>query len=100
MALEWIGLMSLRHQPVRTCIGCRGRDDQVSLVRWSAVNRGGVSVAEVDLRRRLEGRGAWLHPRPSCVELALKRKAFNRAFRGPVDTQSVEHWLHTLQGNS
>lgn len=92
--------MSLRHQPVRTCIGCREREDQANLVRWSAVNRGGFNVAEVDHRRRLEGRGAWLHPRPSCVELALKRKAFNRAFRGVVDTRSVEDWLRTLRGVS
>ncbi|WP_082566066.1 YlxR family protein [Arthrobacter sp. Soil782] len=92
--------MSLRHQPVRTCIGCRSRDDQANLVRWSAVNRSGVTVAEVDHRRQLAGRGAWLHPRPSCVELALKRKAFNRAFRGVVDSQSVEQWLHTLRGTS
>lgn len=92
--------MSLRRQPVRTCIGCRERDDQANLVRWSAVSLGNTSVAEVDRRRRLMGRGAWLHPRPSCVELALKRKAFNRAFRGSVDTQSVEQWLHTLRGVS
>ncbi|WP_323961263.1 YlxR family protein [Arthrobacter sp. JZ12] len=89
--------MSLRQQPVRTCIGCRDRDDQANLVRWTAVNRGDDRVAEVDHRRRLVGRGAWLHPRPSCVEQALKRKAFNRAFRGATDTQGVEQWLHTLQ---
>lgn len=92
--------MSLRHQPVRTCIGCRGRDDQANLVRWSEVSHSGVKVAEVDLRRRLEGRGAWLHPRPSCVEIALKRKAFNRAFRGVIDTRGVEQWLHTLKGTA
>ncbi|MHA7246509.1 YlxR family protein [Arthrobacter tecti] len=92
--------MLLRHQPVRTCIGCRSRDDQASLVRWVVIDHGGVNVAEVDFRRRLVGRGAWLHSRPSCVELALKRKAFNRAFRGAAETRGVEQWLHTLQSVS
>lgn len=89
--------MSLRHQPVRTCIGCRSRDDQANLVRWVSINHGDESIAEKDYCHRLVGRGAWLHPRPSCVELALKRKAFNRAFRGVADTRNVEQWLHTLQ---
>ncbi|BDG08320.1 hypothetical protein AMPC_14330 [Anaeromyxobacter paludicola] len=35
-------------------------------------------------RRRSGGRGAWLHPAPACLERALKRKAFGRAFRRAV----------------
>ena len=32
-----------------------------------------------------QGRGAWLHPRPDCVNAAVKQRAFGRAFRGKVD---------------
>ncbi len=46
-------------------------------------------MAVIDERRRLSGRGAWLHPDPACMETAVKRKAFNRAFRGPVDTAQL-----------
>ena len=35
-------------------------------------------------RRRAGGRGAWLHPASSCLERALKRKAFARAFKRAV----------------
>jgi uncharacterized protein len=35
----------------------------------------------IDVGRRMPGRGAWLHPDPQCLELALRRKAFPRALR-------------------
>ncbi|OIQ83051.1 hypothetical protein GALL_351560 [mine drainage metagenome] len=35
----------------------------------------------IDAGRRMPGRGAWLHPDPQCLELALRRKAFPRALR-------------------
>ena len=34
-----------------------------------------------DPRHRLPGRGAWLHPTPECLDLAVQRKAFGRALR-------------------
>ncbi|GAA2160208.1 hypothetical protein GCM10009845_07920 [Pedococcus bigeumensis] len=34
-----------------------------------------------DPRRRLPGRGAWLHPTGDCLEQALRRRAFGRALR-------------------
>jgi predicted RNA-binding protein YlxR (DUF448 family) len=39
----------------------------------------------------LPGRGAWLcRDTPGCVDLAIRRKAFERALRGPVDASEVE----------
>lgn len=35
----------------------------------------------VDLRRRLPGRGAWVHPQLTCVETATRRKAWARALK-------------------
>ena len=51
----------------------------------------GRFVAELDLRRRLPGRGSWLHPSPDCLDLALRRRAFVRALRlaGPLDTTAL-----------
>jgi predicted RNA-binding protein YlxR (DUF448 family) len=48
-----------------------------------------------DLRGRLPGRGAHLHPEPGCLALAEKRRAFPRAFRvpGPLETTAVRAWL-------
>lgn len=63
---------------IRTCIGCRGRDEQANLLRFV---RAGDEVVDAT-RPRLPGRGAYLHPRRSCLELAIRRRAFGRALRG------------------
>nr|WP_243727103.1 YlxR family protein [Actinocrispum wychmicini] len=44
-----------------------------------------------DPRRRHVGRGAWLHPTPTCLDSAEKRRAFPRALRvpGPLDVDEV-----------
>ena len=48
-----------------------------------------------DPGRRLPGRGAWLHASPSCLDLAVRRRAFGRALRSSVgpDTSEVSDWV-------
>ncbi|HZM67030.1 MAG TPA: YlxR family protein [Nakamurella sp.] len=77
--------------PVRMCIGCRVRERITELLRVVAVN--GFVVP--DLRRRLPGRGAWLHPDEGCLDAAERRRAFGRALRvaGPLDTSRVRGLL-------
>ncbi|WP_448060017.1 YlxR family protein [Cellulomonas hominis] len=55
----------------------------------------GPPVVVVDEGRRLQGRGAWLHPDPHCLELAERRRAFPRALRhaGPLDADAVRAYL-------
>jgi Predicted nucleic-acid-binding protein implicated in transcription termination len=56
-----------------------------------------------DPRRRIPGRGAWLHPDQRCVELAERRRAFTRALRvpGPVDPAAVcEYVAHAGLGTT
>ena len=57
------------------------------LPRVVAVN----GVLTPDPRRRLPGRGAWLHPVPECLHRAERRAAFPRALRvpGPLDVRLV-----------
>ncbi len=68
--------------PTRTCVGCRQPASQGELLRFVLVD--GEVVA--DPRRRLPGRGAWLHDRDECREQAVRRRAFERAFRGGART--------------
>ena len=67
-------------QPVRTCLGCRGRENKADLIRL--VRKGGT--VSVDVRQQAPGRGGYLHDRPECWELALRKRALTRALRVAV----------------
>ena len=76
----------------RTCIGCRERAPQTTLVRLVAVTADTTTVVTPDLRRTMPGRGAHVHPDPACLDLARRRKAFGRALRveGPLDLDLID----------
>ena len=76
----------------RTCIGCRERAPQTTLVRFVAVRAGATTVVTPDPGRTMPGRGAHVHPDLACLDLARRRKAFGRALRveGPLDLDLVE----------
>ncbi|MDC5698311.1 YlxR family protein [Intrasporangium calvum] len=81
-------------------MGCRGTDSWSALLRVVAATDGDLpGNAPVHLRpdprHRMPGRGAWLHPRPECLELAVRRKAFGRALRlqAAVDVSAVAQHL-------
>ncbi|MFF3248300.1 YlxR family protein [Streptomyces sp. NPDC002870] len=73
--------------PERTCVGCRERAAKSDLLRIVVI--GGECVP--DDRGTLPGRGAYVHPALVCLDLAVRRRAFPRAFRvqGPLDTAEV-----------
>ncbi|WP_394263313.1 YlxR family protein [Trueperella sp.] len=75
----------------RTCIGCRTVAHATELLRFVAID----STVCVDADSKRGGRGAWVHPTPECLRLALTKRAFNRAFRGPMNTDAVQAWLRT-----
>ncbi|HZA73372.1 MAG TPA: YlxR family protein [Propionibacteriaceae bacterium] len=67
--------------PVRMCAGCRGRAGKAELIR--VVARNGVGV--VDEAQTAPGRGVYLHPRPDCLEQAVKRRSMGRLLRAEID---------------
>jgi predicted RNA-binding protein YlxR (DUF448 family) len=87
-----VAVLSNGSQPERTCIGCRKKGKRNELLRLVAEGSGSTAVL-VDERRRMAGRGAWLHPSESCLALAIKRRAFGRALSGATGTAAVEHWI-------
>jgi hypothetical protein len=64
-------------------VGCRERAAKGDLLRVVAVEDRCVP----DHRGTLPGRGAYVHPDTACIDLAVRRRAFTRAFRtrGPFD---------------
>ncbi len=88
-------------QRLRTCIATRRRLPDTDLLRV-VIDRddphGRRLVA--DPHRRLPGRGAWISPTLSALELAERKRAFKRALRtsAPVDTGQVRQYLEAHGG--
>lgn len=77
--MQWKKLKKMSrqsHKVERTCLGCMGRDAQDAMVRLAAAADGRVSV---DCRRRLGGRGGYLHRGRECLDRFTRGKA--RQFR-------------------
>ena len=84
--------------PVRTCVGCKERAPQRELLRVALVD--GKPVA--DPRRRLPGRGGYVHRDPACVRLASSQGGFARAFRArlvpPAELVNAEELVRQDRG--
>lgn len=82
--------------PIRTCVGCRGRDSDSRLLR--IVHDPRTATLSPDPRRRAPGRGAWVHRDERCITTAIDRKAFTRALRvaGNVSLDAISEVLEAM----
>lgn len=71
---------------LRTCVGCKASGEPRDLLRL-VVGPDGEVVP--DLAGGAFGRGAWVHPRPACVEGSV-RGGLNRGFKLQVKTSAPE----------
>ena len=83
--------------PVRTCVGCRGRDSDSRLLR--IVHDPLSAALSPDPRRSASGRGAWVHRDERCIKTALDRKAFIRALRvsGNVSLDAISELFEAVR---
>ena len=79
--------------PQRTCIACRQAQDKKKLVRYVVAPDRTVLV---DYRQRLPGRGAYTCISKECVLSAVKRKAFQRCFKGQCNAVDADELLLQL----
>ncbi|MCW4465268.1 YlxR family protein [Glutamicibacter sp. MNS18] len=79
--------MKLHQQ--RTCMGCRITTSKNELIRWVVQPGQPQLQVRLDATGQAHGRGAWTHPVPKCVQQAVHRKGFARAFRAQVDASAV-----------
>jgi len=85
------GQPGARARPQRTCVGCRVRVAKAELLRLVVID----GCLTPDPKGRLPGRGAHLHPDRECLDLAVRRRAFSRAFRAQeaLDTTVLRNYL-------
>jgi hypothetical protein len=76
-----------RHQPVRTCIGCRQVGGKRAFIR---IVRTPEQRVEIDPGGRANGRGAYLHALRPCWEKALKGSTMERALKITPARDDVE----------
>ncbi len=84
-----------RHEPARTCVGCRGEAGKAALIR---IVRGPDGVATVDKPGHAEGRGAYLHSDAGCINQARKRKSLERALKGSIQPELWRELSHLPLG--
>lgn len=72
-------------EPERRCIVTMERREQGEMIRFVLSPDGQVTP---DLAARLPGRGAWVAASREAIELAVKKGAFNRAFKSQVKVAS------------
>lgn len=84
-----------RRVPERTCVGCRQRATKSDLLRVVAIADGQSMAVRPDPHGTAPGRGAHLHPRAECLDLAERRRAFLRALRlpGPLDLTALRRYV-------
>ena len=70
----------------RRCVACRNSKHQNEMLRIARVN----NEYMLDFTHRLGGRGAYVCKDKQCVELTIKKKLLNRAFKTNVNASIYE----------
>ncbi|NLE10822.1 MAG: DUF448 domain-containing protein [Actinobacteria bacterium] len=71
-------------EPERRCIGCGRRGPQSGFLRLSLNLETAPPRVRVVAKGEQRGRGAYLCKRRACLDRAVQKKAFQRAFRTTV----------------
>ncbi|HAA59157.1 MAG TPA: hypothetical protein DCE42_30695 [Myxococcales bacterium] len=77
-----------KHVPERSCVACREKHPQSSLVR---IVLSPEQEVHIDYLGKCPGRGAYVCPDPKCIQRAAERGGFARAFKTQVKAET-----HTL----
>ena len=76
----------MKHEPERTCVGCRGVFNKDAVVRIVAGPPGIV----IDYREKLPGRAAYVCPTKECITKALSKENLSRALHLKVRPPEAE----------
>jgi uncharacterized protein len=88
-----------RLPPQRTCIACRQVKEKKDLVRLVSSENG---IAEIDAFGKKPGRGAYLCPKRTCWESALRKNRLDYALRTRLrddNIQTLREYIHNLEGS-
>lgn len=79
--------MRPKHIPERTCVGTGAKLPKRELIRIVRTPEGELLVD--DSKGRTNGRGCYVAPSVEAFEAALKKNAFQRAFKQQIQTDQL-----------
>ncbi len=82
----------MKHQPERTCVGCRNVLPKEKVVRIVA----GPEGILIDYREKLPGRAAYVCPKQECIVKALAKGTLAKALRFKVRLPGAELFASLL----
>jgi predicted RNA-binding protein YlxR (DUF448 family) len=83
--------------PQRTCIACRQVKEKKDLIRLVSTENG---IVEIDAFGKMPGRGAYLCPKRTCWELALRKNRLDYVLRTRLNDdnrQILREYVHGLE---
>jgi len=81
-----------KHDPERTCVGCRGVFQKDAVIRIVAGPPGIV----IDYREKLPGRAAYICPTTECITKALSKENLSRSLHLKVRPPDAEAFIAQL----
>ena len=79
---------------IRTCIGCRGKFSQKTLIRFASQEN---ETLRIDNQKQLHGRGAYVCPSQSCIQKAFKSpKRINGLLRVQLTNAVIRQFEEVL----
>jgi hypothetical protein len=90
---------SSKRPPQRSCIACRQVKKKKDLIRLVSTENG---IAEIDVFGKKPGRGAYLCPKRTCWESALRKNRLDYALRTKLrddNRQTLREYIHNLEGS-
>ena len=72
--------------PLRKCVACQQMVPKNELFRVVKT----IDGISIDLTFKAQGRGAYVCRKRECIELAEKKKSFNRSLKCPVKQEVID----------
>ena len=87
--------MSTKELPLRKCVACGQMLSKDKLFKVAKVN----DEIILDKTGKAQGRGAYVCKSKECIDLALKRKSFNRALKQTVSNEVFDYLYMELEND-
>lgn len=83
----------MKKEPLRKCLATNERLAKKDLIRVVKNNEGKIFI---DLTGKANGRGAYIKKSIEAIEIAKKRKCFERAFECQIDESIFEELISII----